>query len=49
MNLSYFLIAMVWGVIVALTKPPLMVGALLVAIPIIVIGLIFRGTSESPR
>jgi hypothetical protein len=47
MTIGYVLFAMVWGVIVALTQPPLMVGALLVAIPIIFIGLILRGTSKA--
>jgi hypothetical protein len=42
MTLGYVLFAVVWGVIVALTDPPLMVGALLVVVPIVVIGLIVR-------
>jgi len=46
MTIGYVLFAMVWGMIVALTQPPLMIGALLAAIPIIFIGLIFRGTSK---
>jgi len=46
MTIGYVLFAMVWGVIVALAQPPLMIGALLAAIPIIFIGLIFRGTSK---
>ena len=47
MTIGYVLFAMVWGVIVALAQPPLMVGALLVAIPVILIGLIFRGASKA--
>lgn len=47
MTLGYVLFAMVWGVIVALAQPPLIVGTLIVAIPIIFIGLIFRGTSKA--
>ena len=47
MTLGYVLFAVVWGVIVALAKPPLIVGALLVAVPIVVMGLIVRGAIQS--
>lgn len=36
------LFAIVWGVIVALANPPLIAGVLLVAVPVIVLGLVFR-------
>jgi hypothetical protein len=47
MTLGYVLFAVVWGVIVALTKPPLIVGALLVAVPILVMGLIVRNAIQA--
>jgi len=47
MTLGYVLFAVVWGVIVALTKPPLMIGAALVAIAVIFVGLIVRGALDT--
>ncbi len=42
MTSGYALFAMVWGAIVALTNPPLIAGVLLAAVPVIVLGLVFR-------
>jgi hypothetical protein len=47
MILGYVLFAAVWGVIVALIEPPLIVGALLVAVPIVVIGPIVRDAIQA--
>lgn len=47
MTSSYVLFAMVWAVTVAASKPPLVVGALLVAIPVVLIGLILSGASDA--
>jgi len=45
---SYVGFAMVWAIFVAATKPPLIVGALLVAAPIIIIGYLLRASSAAP-
>ena len=47
MTIGYVLFAIVWGVTVAVTHPPVVVGALLVAIPVILVGLVFRASSEA--
>ena len=39
---SYVAFAMIWAVFVAAAKPPLIVGALLVAAPVSIIGYILR-------
>ncbi|WP_158007463.1 hypothetical protein [Methyloceanibacter stevinii] len=44
---SYILVALVWAVVVAAVQPPLIVGALLVAIPVIVIGCLLGGPSKA--
>lgn len=40
---AYVLFCLIWAVVVAATQPPLILGALLVAVPIVVIGYILRG------
>lgn len=48
MFVSYVVFAMVWAVFVAAAQPPLIVGALLVAAPIIIIGHLMRNSSKAP-
>ncbi len=40
---AYITFCLIWALVVAATQPPLIVGALLVALPIVVIGYILRG------
>ena len=40
---AYVLFCLIWAVVVASTQPPLILGALLVAVTIVVIGYILRG------
>lgn len=48
MFVSYALFSMVWAVIVAMAQPPLIAGALLVAVPMIIIGFVLRGSPPAP-
>ena len=44
----YVVFAMVWAVLVAAAKPPLIFGALLVAAPVIAVGHLLRNSSKAP-
>ncbi len=46
MFIAYVVFALVWSVVVAAAQPPLIIGALLVAAPILIIGYILRNGSD---